>query len=115
MYETLFSRPPTENPSCLRPTARLTAGPGHPIRCQPRVPGAVAAATAHHWGDRAAPPRGRPPTALRPSRPGPGAPVSPRAAGCHTGRALYPAPAAARAADQLGHHVPHAATSRATA
>src|SRR6266511_2252443 len=63
MDDTLFARPTTENPACRRPPARLATGPGGPVRRQPCVPGAVAAA-AHDWGDRAAAPRWRTSAAL---------------------------------------------------
>jgi hypothetical protein len=115
MYETLFARPPTENPAGLRPPARLATGPGGPVRRQPCVPGAVAAAAAHDWGDRAAAPCRRTSAALRPSRPDPGAPIGPRAAGCHAGGALCPAPAAAGPSDQCGHDVPGPQTPGAPA
>jgi hypothetical protein len=113
LHERLFARPPTENPAGLRPPARLATGPGGPVRRQPCGPGAVAA--AHDWGERAAAPRGRTSATLRPSRPAPGAPLGPRAAGGHAGRALCPAPAAAGPADQGGDPVPAPQTPGAPA
>src|SRR5262245_24897987 len=115
MYETVFARSTTENPAGLRPPAWLATGPGGPVRRQPCVLGAVAAAAAHDWSDCAAAPRGRTSAALRPSRPGPGAPIGPRTARCHAGGALCPAPAAAGPADQCGHDVPGPPTPGAPA
>jgi hypothetical protein len=112
-HESLFARPPPGNPAGLRPPARLATGPGGHLRRQPCVPGAVAA--AHDGGDRAAAPRGRTSAALRPSRPDPGAPIGPRAAGCHAGGALGPAPAAAGPADQCGDPGPAPPTPGAAA
>src|SRR6266540_1749723 len=113
MHETLFARPTTKNLARLRPQARLTTGSGDLVRRQPRVPGAVAAATSHDRGDCPAAPWRRPPVALRRHGPGSGAPAGPRTARCHAGGTLCPAPATAGAAPQCGDHVPRPPAPRA--
>ncbi len=57
----------------------------------------------------------RGPTLADVSRPDPGAPSGPQAAGCHAGGARCPAPAAAGPSDQCGHDVPGPQTPGAPA
>ncbi len=109
LHETRGSRPPTETPPGLRPKARLTTGLGSPIRRQPCVPGAVAAA-AHDRRDCPAAPCRRPPGTRRARCPHVRVPVRPRAARCHAGGALGAAPATAGAASACGPHGPRPPT-----
>src|SRR2546422_5886679 len=115
MHESLFARPSTENPACLRSTPRFATRLGGLVRREPIVPREVAAPATHHGRDCAPAPRGWPPAMLRRRSPGLRAAAGPDPPRCHPGRALYPAPAAAGATGQWGHHVPHAAASEPAA
>src|SRR2546426_2213147 len=105
-HETLFSGSTTQTSRRLRPQAWLPTPCGRPVRCQPRVARAVAATTAHDWGNCATASCRGAPAALRLYGAGVGAPVHPRAARGDPGGTLCPAPPPARVVPQCGHHVP---------